>query len=171
MAKFNRREFMQASTASLALNRVKVSASTGSAIQAGESATAFVRTNAEGESWTLGNALVEREIRFDPSGPAHPELAPQGNRNRFHGVRRETERPTAASSRFRWMESCFRDRTGPAGNSSKLKLRSSRHPGKSLASTCGRKRSRSKSRSFTPFMMRIPLSKNGLPSPTVAQLP
>ncbi|MGD0226037.1 MAG: alpha-galactosidase [Terriglobia bacterium] len=27
---------------------------------------AFVRTNAEGKSWTVGNTLVEREIRFDP---------------------------------------------------------------------------------------------------------
>ena len=29
-------------------------------------ATAFVRTNAEGKSWTVGNTLVEREIHFDP---------------------------------------------------------------------------------------------------------
>jgi len=27
---------------------------------------AFVRTNAEGKSWTVGNTLVEREIHFDP---------------------------------------------------------------------------------------------------------
>ena len=68
MIKFNRREFMQASTASLLLDRVKVSASQGSPAKAGATATAFVRTNQEGKSWTVGNTLVEREIRFDPAG-------------------------------------------------------------------------------------------------------
>ena len=66
MIKFNRREFMQASTASLLLDRVKASASQASAAGASETATAFVRTNQEGKSWTIGNTLVEREIRFDP---------------------------------------------------------------------------------------------------------
>ena len=66
MIKFNRREFMQASTASLLLDNVNVSASFGSVHKIDDTATAFVRTNAEGKSWTVGNALVEREIRFDP---------------------------------------------------------------------------------------------------------
>jgi len=66
MIRFSRREFMQASTASLLLDKVKVSASLGSPAEAGETATAFVRTNQEGKSWTIGNALVERKIRFDP---------------------------------------------------------------------------------------------------------
>src|ERR1017187_6568448 len=66
MIKFNRREFMRASTASLLLNNVKVSASPDSAAKIDDTATAFVRTNAEGKSWIVGNTLVEREIRFDP---------------------------------------------------------------------------------------------------------
>jgi alpha-galactosidase len=66
MIKFNRREFIQASTASLLLDGAKVSASPGSPDKADETAAAFVRTNAEGKSWTVGNTLVEREIRFDP---------------------------------------------------------------------------------------------------------
>ena len=44
----------------------KVSASPGSTAKIDDTATAFVRTNAEGKSWTVGNTLVEREIRFDP---------------------------------------------------------------------------------------------------------
>ena len=66
MIRFNRREFMQASTASLLLDTVKVSASSGNQDHADQAATAFVHTNAEGKSWTVGNTLVEREIRFDP---------------------------------------------------------------------------------------------------------
>ena len=66
MVKFNRREFMLASTASLLLDSVTVSASPGSPAKSNETATAFVRTNAEGKSWTIGNTLAEREIRFDP---------------------------------------------------------------------------------------------------------
>ena len=65
MIKFNRREFMRASTASVLLDSVKVSASPASAVNIDDTATAFVRTNAEGKSWIVGNTLVEREIRFD----------------------------------------------------------------------------------------------------------
>ena len=54
MIKFNRREFMQASTASLLLDSVKVSASSGSMAKIDDTAPAFVRTNAEGKSWTIG---------------------------------------------------------------------------------------------------------------------
>jgi alpha-galactosidase len=66
MTRLNRREFMQVSTASFLLDSVKVSASQGSPAKINDTATAFVRTNAEGKSWTVGNTLVEREIRFDP---------------------------------------------------------------------------------------------------------
>jgi alpha-galactosidase len=66
VTKFNRREFMQASTATLLLRNANVSALPGSAVTTDESAIAFVRTNSEGKSWTVGNALVEREIQFDP---------------------------------------------------------------------------------------------------------
>ena len=69
MIRLNRREFMQASTASLLLESVKVSASPGSPAMADD--TAFVHTNAEGKSWTVGNALVEREIHFDPEQGLH----------------------------------------------------------------------------------------------------
>ena len=66
MIRLNRREFMQASTASLLLNGVEVSLSPGSRAKIGDAATAFVRANDEGKSWTVGNSLVEREIHFDP---------------------------------------------------------------------------------------------------------
>ena len=71
MIRLNRREFIQASTASLLLESVKVSASPGSPAMADD--TAFVHTNAEGKSWTVGNALVEREIHFDPEQGLHTE--------------------------------------------------------------------------------------------------
>jgi len=65
MIKFNRREFIQASTASILLDSAKVPASPSSPPR-DETGTAFVRTNTEGKSWTVGNTLVEREIYFDP---------------------------------------------------------------------------------------------------------
>ncbi|MGO8790776.1 MAG: alpha-galactosidase [Terriglobia bacterium] len=71
MIRLNRREFIQASTASLLLESVKVSASPGSPAMADD--TAFVHTNAEGKSWTVGNALVEREVHFDPEQGLHTE--------------------------------------------------------------------------------------------------
>ena len=71
MIKFNRREFMQASTVSLLLNSVAASASPGARAETDDTAKAFVRTNAEGSSWTMGNALVEREIRFDAKMGLH----------------------------------------------------------------------------------------------------
>lgn len=64
MIKLNRREFIQASTASLLLNGFSVSAAPHSP-STGEAATVFARTNAVGKSWTVGNTLVEREVRFD----------------------------------------------------------------------------------------------------------
>jgi len=66
MIRFSRREFMKASAAPLLLDRVEASASPGSPALAGGNAKAFVRTNEQGKSWTIGNTLVEREIRFDP---------------------------------------------------------------------------------------------------------
>jgi alpha-galactosidase len=66
MSRWNRREFIQASTSSLLLSSVKVSASAGSPAGTDDTAPAFVRTNDEGGSWTVGNAFVERQIHFDP---------------------------------------------------------------------------------------------------------
>ncbi len=66
MIRWNRREFIQASTASLLLNGAKVSASPAGPAGMGDAAPAFVRTNDQGKSWTVGNALVEREIHFAP---------------------------------------------------------------------------------------------------------
>jgi len=71
MIRLNRREFIQASTASLLLESVKVSASPGNPAGIADAATAFVHTNTEGQSWTVGNALVEREVRFDPEQGLH----------------------------------------------------------------------------------------------------
>jgi len=62
---------MQASTASLLLNSVKASTSPGARAETDDTAKAFVRTNAEGSSWTVGNALVERDIRFDAKMGLH----------------------------------------------------------------------------------------------------
>ena len=73
MIKLNRRKFMQASAASLLLDSVKVSASPGSMAKVNDTATAFVRTNAEGKSWTIGSTLVERELRFDPKAGLYTE--------------------------------------------------------------------------------------------------
>ena len=64
MISWNRREFMQASAASLLLNGVKGSAAPGKPAN-DAAAPAFVHTNAEGKSWTVGNAFVEREIHFE----------------------------------------------------------------------------------------------------------
>jgi alpha-galactosidase len=66
MAKLNRREFMQASTASLLLDGIKVSASLVVSAKLDKFAPAFVRISDEGKSWTIGNSLVEREVCFDP---------------------------------------------------------------------------------------------------------
>ena len=63
MTRLNRREFIQASTASLLMDRVKAFASPGNPHHA--TTPAFVHPNAEGTGWTIGNSLVEREIRFD----------------------------------------------------------------------------------------------------------
>ena len=49
MIKFNRREFMQASTTSLLLDRVNLSAAPANPTAADESVTAFVRTDSEGK--------------------------------------------------------------------------------------------------------------------------
>ena len=66
MSKFNRREFIGASTASLLLGGIKDSASAGSSASLEKSAPVFVRTNDKGKTWTIGNSLVEREVCFDP---------------------------------------------------------------------------------------------------------
>lgn len=62
----NRRAFLQVSAASIFLDGVKAFASPGSSQQRSDASAGFVNTNAEARSWTIGNALVEREIRFDP---------------------------------------------------------------------------------------------------------
>lgn len=64
--RFNRREFIQASTAPLVLELSRSSASPCGPAITNESASAFVRSNSEGRSWTIGNTSVEREIHFDP---------------------------------------------------------------------------------------------------------
>ncbi len=71
MIRLNRREFIQASTASLLLESVNISALPGSPADADDPASAFVHTNAEGKIWTVGNALTEREIHFEPEHGLH----------------------------------------------------------------------------------------------------
>ena len=67
MGGFNRREFIQASAASLLLDRSRAFAlQVRPAGLPGDSA-AYARTNVEGKSWTIGNPLVAREIRFEPA--------------------------------------------------------------------------------------------------------
>jgi alpha-galactosidase len=62
MIRFNRREFLQASTASVLLSGISAANQAGNAA----SSEAFVRANADGQSFTIGNALVERDLRIDP---------------------------------------------------------------------------------------------------------
>lgn len=66
MTRLNRREFIQASAASFLLDSAEAFPSHFSPANTSDTPKAFVRTNAEGKSWTVGNTLVEREIRFDP---------------------------------------------------------------------------------------------------------
>ncbi len=65
MAQYNRREFMQATATSLFMGSVKVPALPVSGPAMGEPSGAYVRSNPEGKSWEVGNALVQRDIRFD----------------------------------------------------------------------------------------------------------
>jgi alpha-galactosidase len=67
MSRLNRREFIQTSTAVLLLESANVFASHGSRDKMNDIPKAFVHTNTAGKSWTVGNTLVEREIRFDPN--------------------------------------------------------------------------------------------------------
>lgn len=71
MGKLNRREFIQASTAALLLENVHAFASNDSPTDTKDSSSVFVRTNTEGNIWTIGNTLVEREIRFDVKSGLH----------------------------------------------------------------------------------------------------
>jgi len=66
MIRLSRRESTQTSTASMLWDGVKASASHGSPAEIDAATPAFVRTNDQGKSWTVGNALVEREIHFSP---------------------------------------------------------------------------------------------------------
>lgn len=66
MTNVNRREFIQASAASLVLSGIAGFEAHASAAQMDQSEKAFARTDVEGKIWTVGNALVEREIHFDP---------------------------------------------------------------------------------------------------------
>ena len=63
MTNLNRREFIHASTASLLLSGVAGLEAHATVTQVDP--RAFARTQTEGKVWTVGNALVEREICFD----------------------------------------------------------------------------------------------------------
>ena len=67
MVKLNRREFMQATATSLLMGSVKAPASPVSPSMIDVPSEAYVRSNSEGRSWELGNAFVQRVIRFDPT--------------------------------------------------------------------------------------------------------
>lgn len=69
MIRLNRREFIQASATSLLLDRVGLSEWQSAPVD--DAAGAFVRTDAKDQSWTVGNALVERQITFDPKLGLH----------------------------------------------------------------------------------------------------
>jgi alpha-galactosidase len=73
MIRLNRRDFIRASAVPLLLKTAKPSALAGAASAADAGSVAFARTNVAGQSWTLGNALVEREIRFDSELGLHTE--------------------------------------------------------------------------------------------------
>lgn len=65
MKNVNRREFMQASAASLVMSGIGGIEAQGSATHFSQPATSFAHTGVERKNWTVGNALVEREICFD----------------------------------------------------------------------------------------------------------
>jgi alpha-galactosidase len=65
MTNVNRREFIQASAASFVLSNIADCEAHASEAQIDETAAAFARTRIERKSWTVGNALVERDICFD----------------------------------------------------------------------------------------------------------
>jgi len=73
MIRWNRREFMQASTATLLSNHVKIPALPGRPAELDVAGAAFVHTNDDGNSWIVGNSLVERKIRFDAQQGLHTE--------------------------------------------------------------------------------------------------
>jgi hypothetical protein len=64
VSNLNRRKFIHTSAASFLFSSVAGFEAHSSA-QIDETAKAFVRTNVGRKSWTIGNALVEREICFD----------------------------------------------------------------------------------------------------------
>jgi hypothetical protein len=72
MNSFDRRQFLQVSAAALLATSDQGVADAESQPQEGtgqarKSESSYVRTGLDGKSWTIGNALVEREIRFDPN--------------------------------------------------------------------------------------------------------
>jgi alpha-galactosidase len=142
MGRWNRRQFMQASAASLSLNGFKLNISPDSRLRANDATSTFVRTNAAGKSWTVGNDLVERQIEFDPkrglSTPswrhkvtgtefmrAEDKWGPQGHEFtlRLDGV----SLSGVAESAWDFLEAKKRDVT-PAGKSLVIHLRSKAKP-------------------------------------------
>ncbi len=71
MTRWNRREFIQATTAPLLFGGMKALALHGRMVNGNDPLTTFVHTNTEDKSWTVGNSLVEREICFDPKLGLH----------------------------------------------------------------------------------------------------
>jgi hypothetical protein len=71
MSRLNRREFVQVSTASLLLDGINLFASADGPHIA-NTATAFVHANAEGKSWTIGNALWKEKSASTPSWVCTP---------------------------------------------------------------------------------------------------
>lgn len=71
MNNLNRREFIHASTASIVLSGIAGFETHASATQLDETTGAFGRADIKGKSWTVGNALIEREIHFDAKQGLH----------------------------------------------------------------------------------------------------
>jgi alpha-galactosidase len=65
MVNLNRREFMRASATSLLLGTTKISASAASLSGIDAPSGTYVRSIPEGRGWEIGNAFVQRVIRFD----------------------------------------------------------------------------------------------------------
>ena len=73
MITLNRRDFMRASAIPLLLRTANVSAAPAAWNGLDIPAQAYVNGNSEAKSWTIGNSLVEREIRFDSELGLHTE--------------------------------------------------------------------------------------------------
>jgi len=129
----------------------------------------FVRTGADGKSWTIGNALVEREIHFDSQHGLHTV-------SWRHAVTGTDFMSAAGPGRYAGSEfsfdasgDSFAGSNGPAWQFVAAETQGLAQSGKLLIIRLRRRRSPSMSRCLMRRMKAIPSCANGSPSPTGAR--